>query len=98
MAQAKYTPVGTSLDLSVALVQAARALDVSAKFAIDVKDHEALITIAAAWLELGKHLEYDEEQEEPPKSNPIGFSYAVESDIETAPRNTDEIEEEEEDD
>lgn len=97
MARAKYTPVGQSLDLGVALIQAASALDMSAQFAIECRDHESLITIAAAWLELGRRLEYDgEEDESPVERNPIGFSYAVDSDIETVPRNTDEIEDEEE--
>lgn len=100
MAQPKYNPVGQSLDLGVALIQAASALDMSAKFAIECRDHESLITIAAAWLELGKRLEYDgeEDDETPDRRNPIGFSYAVDSDIEKVPSATDEIDEEESED
>lgn len=88
MAQAKYTPFGDKVDLGVAIVQAATALDVAARFATETKDSLAMISVAHGWVELSERLVYDEgeeddsdlEEREAEKSRLFGFS--IVSDIE----------------
>lgn len=79
MAQAKYSPFGDSLDPSVAIIQAANALDVAAKFAVESRDSDSLIRIAREWVEMSSRLAYDEdgpedEEDEPIKIRRFGFS------------------------
>jgi hypothetical protein len=92
MAQAKYIPIGDTIDLSVAFIQAASALDVAAKLATENRDQETMLSIALGWLELGRRLGYanEEESETPEKSKDFGFS--LNSHTET----TEELEPEEE--
>lgn len=87
MAQAKYTPFGNTLNPSIAIVQAATALDIAARFAVETKDSRALIDVARSWVEISGRLGYDDEEEddetpsdEKEKSRSFGFS--VTSDIE----------------
>jgi hypothetical protein len=87
MAQAKYTPFGDRVNLAVAIVQAATALDVAARFATETKDSLAMVNVARAWVELSERLVYDEQDEdeelteqEVERSKSFGFS--IVSDIE----------------
>jgi hypothetical protein len=88
VAQTKYTPFGDRVDLAVAIVQAASALDVAARYAMEAKDSSAMIKVAHGWVELSEHLVYDGEddedeeleQQEAERSKSFGFS--VVSDIE----------------
>ncbi|ASR77337.1 hypothetical protein FDI36_gp185 [Streptomyces phage NootNoot] len=84
MAQAKYTPFGDRLNPSVAIVQAANALDIAAKFAVESKDTDTLVRVAREWVEISGRLVYDDEEEddipqEKEEGRPFGFS--VTSDI-----------------
>lgn len=86
MAQAKYTPFGDTLNPAIAIIQAATALDVAARFAVETKDPRALIDVARSWVEISGRLGYDDEEEddttdekEDRPSFSIGFS--VTSDI-----------------
>ncbi|AIW02576.1 hypothetical protein AXJ18_gp198 [Streptomyces phage Jay2Jay] len=83
MATAKYTPFGDRLDPSIAIVQAANALDVAAKFAVETKDSRALIDVARSWVELSGRLGYDDEEEddEPENEERRSFGFSVTSDI-----------------
>ena len=85
MATAKYTPFGDTLNPAIAIIQAANALDVAAKFAIETRDSRALTDIARSWVEISGRLGYDDDEEdddteEEERRHPIGFS--VTSDIE----------------
>ncbi|ASR76505.1 hypothetical protein SEA_TRIBUTE_71 [Streptomyces phage Tribute] len=84
MAQAKYTPFGDRLNPSVAILQAANALDVAAKFAVESKDTDTLVRVAREWVEISGRLVYDDEEEDDApevreEGRPFGFS--VTSDI-----------------
>lgn len=81
MAQAKYTPFGDRVNLAVAIVQAATALDVAARFASETKDSLAMVNVARGWVELSERLVYDEQDEdeelteqEAERSKSFGFS------------------------
>jgi len=85
MATAKYTPFGDKLNPAIAIIQAANALDVAAKFAMETRDSRALTDIARSWVEISGRLGYDDEEEddtpeETEDGRPFGFS--VVSDIE----------------
>lgn len=85
MAQAKYTPFGDRLNPAIAIIQAANALDVAAKFAVESKDTDTLVRVAREWVEISGRLGYDDEEEddapdeEREEGRPFGFS--VTSDI-----------------
>lgn len=64
MAQAKYTPFGDRVSPGVAIIQAATALDVAARFAVESRDADALIRVAMGWVEVSGRLVYDEDEEE----------------------------------
>ena len=64
MAQAKYTPFGDTLNPAIAIIQAATALDVAARFAVETKDSRALIDVARSWVEISGRLGYDDEEED----------------------------------
>lgn len=64
MATAKYAPFGDKLNPGVAIIQAANALDVAAKFAVESRDSETLVRIAREWVEMSSHLAFEEETEE----------------------------------
>lgn len=85
MATAKYTPFGDRLNPAVAIIQAANALDVAAKFAVECRDSETLVRIAREWVDMSGHLAYDDEEEddEPGTNSPEGrsFGFSVVSDI-----------------
>jgi hypothetical protein len=98
MAQAKYVPIGNTIDLSVAFIQAASALDVAAKIATENRDQETMLNIALGWLELGRRLGYaseEEESEEKEKNKDFGFS--LNSQTEIVEELEEELEEEPED-
>jgi hypothetical protein len=75
-----YADADTVLDASAAMVQAARALDVSAELAVECKDTETLTTVAALWIKIGETLGEGGESEEskPPDKNGLGFTVSVE--------------------
>ena len=62
MAQAKYTPFGDRLNPAIAIVQAANALDVAAKFAVESRDSDTLVRIAREWVEICGRLAYDDDE------------------------------------
>lgn len=79
MATAKYTPFGDRLNPGIAILQAANALDVAARMAVECRDFEALVRIAREWVEMSGHLAYDDEEEndepgEEEASRSFGFS------------------------
>jgi hypothetical protein len=94
MAQAKYTPFGNTLDISVAFIQAGTALDVAAKLATENRDQETLLNVALGWLELGRRLGYasDEASESEERSQKFGFS--LDSHTETVEETEEETEDE----
>lgn len=63
MAIAKYAPFGDKLNPSVAIIQAANALDVAAQFAVSSRDSETLVRIAREWVEMSNHLAFEDEEE-----------------------------------
>lgn len=84
MATAKYTPIGDRLNPGIAIIQAATALDVAAKFAVECKDSRALIDVARAWVDISGRLGYDDEEEDDaPEEREDGrpFGFSVVSDI-----------------
>lgn len=84
MATAKYTPFGDRLNPAVAIIQAANALDVAARLAVESRDSDALVRIAREWVDMSGHLAYDDEEEDEPADNsPEGrsFGFSVVSDI-----------------
>lgn len=83
MAQAKYTPFGNTLDLSVSFIQAATALDVAAKIATEKHDQETMLNIALGWLELGRRLGYASEEESESKEKVQDFGFSLNSHTET---------------
>lgn len=93
MAQAKYVPIGDTIDLSVAFIQAASALDVAARLATENRDQETMLSIALGWLELGRRLGYASEEESETPEKPKDFGFSLNSQTETV----EELEEEAED-
>lgn len=83
MAQAKYIPIGDTLDLSVSFIQAATALDVAAKIATENRDQETMLNIALGWLELGRRLGYAGEEESGQKEKVRDFGFSLNSHTET---------------
>ncbi|QGH76382.1 hypothetical protein SEA_DAUBENSKI_74 [Streptomyces phage Daubenski] len=84
MATAKYTPFGDRLNPAIAIIQAANALDVAAKMAVECKDARTLIEVAKEWVEISGHLAYDDEEEsDAPEDNEErrSFGFSVTSDI-----------------
>ncbi len=84
MATAKYTPFGDTLNPAVAIIQAANALDVAARFAVETKDSRALTEIARSWVEISGRLGYDDEEEGDDESEDVerrSFGFSVTSDI-----------------
>lgn len=85
MAQAKYTPTGGNLNPAIAVIQAANALDIAARIAIDCKDSETLVRIAREWVEISGRLGYgdedDEEEDGTEESDRRSFGFSVVSDI-----------------
>jgi hypothetical protein len=87
MATAKYSPFGNSLDPSVAIIQAANALDVAAMIAQSNKDTDTMIRVAREWVEISGRLGYhgeedDEEGEDSENCERRSFGFSVTSDIE----------------
>lgn len=73
-----YDPIGDELNGSVALVQAASALDAAVYLAVESKNVEKLMDAAAMWMGLAERLgieveEDDDEETEMPKKI-FGFS------------------------
>lgn len=85
MAQAKYTPFGKELNPAIAIIQAATALDVAARMAIECKDSRTLIDVAKEWVEISGRLGYDDEEESDEASDDSeerrSFGFALVSDI-----------------
>jgi hypothetical protein len=83
MATAKYTPFGDTLNPAVAIIQAANALDVAAKFAIESRDSESLIRIAREWSEMSGRLGYDDDESDEPgeEEDRRSFGFSTVSDI-----------------
>lgn len=84
MATAKYTPFGNTLNPAIAIIQAANALDVAAKFAVECRDSDTLVRIAREWVEMSGHLAYDDDEEdsdEPGSEERRSFGFSVVSDI-----------------
>jgi hypothetical protein len=51
-----YEPIEDIVDFQVALIQAARALDVAADFATANRDALGMTSVADAWLRMAEHL------------------------------------------
>lgn len=74
-----YEPIGDELTIEIAAVQAAIALDVSAKFAEQQSDSEGMLKVAEGWMKLSDFLAAlrDAEAKLPEKKVtsqvPIGF-------------------------
>lgn len=85
MAQAKYTPFGDTLNPAIAIIQAATALDVAARFAVETKDSRALIDVARSWVEISGRLGYDDEEDdatdEPEERRSFSIGFSVTSDV-----------------
>jgi hypothetical protein len=85
MAQAKYSPFGDTLNPAIAIIQAANALDIAAKMAIDCKDPRTLIEVAKEWVEMSGRLAYDDEEEgdtsDEEREDRRSFGFSVVSDI-----------------
>lgn len=65
----EYEPIGDTISMGSAFVQATAALDAAAHFAIEGRDATTLLQVAALWIEMGTHLtgpapDDDEEIEE----------------------------------
>lgn len=54
--KAVYSPLGDTLSVETAFIQAALALDVAAQFAVECKDVEGLSGVASLYIELGSRL------------------------------------------
>ncbi|QAY08736.1 hypothetical protein SEA_BOOMERJR_75 [Streptomyces phage BoomerJR] len=76
--KAKYTPFGDRVNPGVAIIQAANALDVAAAFAVESRDSDALLKVAAMWVDISGRLVYDDDEEGDDvlegERRPFGFS------------------------
>lgn len=85
-----YTPIGEEISTASTFVQAAAALDLAAKFAVENRDSEQLAQVAMVWIEMGTRLNGgsgDEEEEDGDLAGeledyPLGFAHpAVDAEI-----------------
>lgn len=51
-----YEPIGDYISTGTSLVQASMALDLAAEWAQEVKNPDAMIQVAALWIEIGNSL------------------------------------------
>lgn len=64
--KASYSPIGDEVNASTAILQATQALDVAAQLAVECRDHNALVSIADSWINMGINLAHprdDDDQE-----------------------------------
>ena len=74
--QSTYEPVGDEVNGAVAIVQAAATLDAAVFLAVESKNVDKLLDIAALWMGLAERLgvEVEEDDEEPSDRKPFGFT------------------------
>lgn len=87
-----YSPVDGELDGGIAMLQAATVLDAATELAVESKNVDKLLDIAAMWISLSKNLEFELEESETDVNSQGGKAFGFTLNVECNDKNEEESE------